>query len=66
MMKSSELLRIMKKDGWFEVRQSGSHIMMRHPVKEGSIPVPYHASNEVKKGLLNAILKKANIKTTKR
>jgi len=65
-MKSSELLRILESDGWFIVRQSGSHIIMKHEVKAGSLSIPYHASGEVKKGLLHAILKKANIKTTKR
>lgn len=65
-MKSSELLKILKKDGWYELRQSGSHIILKHPTKTGSIPVPFHASKEVKKGLLNAILKQADIKTTKR
>lgn len=65
-VKSSELLRIMKKDGWFEVRQSGSHIIMKHPTKPNIIPIPYHASKEVKKGTLQAILKLADIKTTKR
>jgi len=65
-MKSSELLKILKKDGWYELRQSGSHIILKHPTKIGSIPVPFHASKEVKKGLLNAILKQADIKTTKR
>jgi len=39
---------------------------MKHSVKKGSIPVPFHASKEVKKGLLKAILKRANIKTNKR
>lgn len=65
-IKSSELLRLLKKDGWFEVRQSGSHVIMKHPTKSGSVPVPFHASKEVKKGLLSAILKQADIKTTKR
>ena len=65
-MKSSELLRILKKDGWFEVRQTGSHIIMRHPEKEGNLSVPFHGPDEVKKGLLSDILKKANIKITKR
>jgi len=65
-MKSSELLKILTKDGWYIVRQSGSHMMMRHYEKEGSISFPFHASQEVKKGLLSAILKKANIKTNKR
>ena len=39
---------------------------MKHSLKSGSIPFPYHASKEVKKGLLNAILKQAKINITKR
>ena len=65
-MKYSELLKLLKKDVWFEVRQSGSHIIMKHPTKRNIIPVPFHASKEVKKGTLNQILKKAEIETKKR
>jgi len=65
-MKSAELLRLLKRDGWVEVRQKGSHIVMRHPVKKGPVIVPNHASQEIKKGLLHGILKRAGIKTTKR
>jgi mRNA interferase HicA len=36
-MQSSELLRLLKKDGWFEIRQSGSHITMAHPTKKGKV-----------------------------
>jgi predicted RNA binding protein YcfA (HicA-like mRNA interferase family) len=38
---------------------------MRHPTKDGSIPVPFHTSKEVKKGLLSAILKQAKIEIKK-
>lgn len=65
-MKSSELLRLLKKDGWYEVRQAGSHIIMRHRVKRNQISVPFHAGKEVKKGMLNSILKDAEIKDEKR
>ncbi|MCF8367311.1 MAG: type II toxin-antitoxin system HicA family toxin [Bacteroidales bacterium] len=65
-MKSSELLKNLKKDGWYIIRQSGSHILMKHDDKSGLLSFPFHASNEVKTGLLHAILKKANIKTNKR
>lgn len=34
-MKSSELLRLLKRDGWYVVRQSGSHMILEHPVKKG-------------------------------
>ena len=65
-MKYSELFRLLKRDGWFELRQSGSHVIMKHPTKSEQITVPFHAGKEVKKGLLRTLLKQANIKTTKR
>ena len=65
-MKSSELFKLLAKDGWFEIRQNGSHRIMRHPVKPAQLTVPFHGSAEVKKGLLNALLKQADIKSNKR
>jgi predicted RNA binding protein YcfA (HicA-like mRNA interferase family) len=65
-VKYNELFRLLEKDGWFEVRQKGSHVIMQHPTKTDQLTVPNHSGKEVKKGLLIAILKKANIKTTKR
>jgi predicted RNA binding protein YcfA (HicA-like mRNA interferase family) len=35
-MKSGELIRLLKKDGWFVVRQTGSHIM-EHPIRPGQL-----------------------------
>ena len=57
---------MMKKDGWYEVRQRGSHVIMQHPTKPGMIPVPFRASKEMKKGTLQSILKAAGIETNKR
>lgn len=65
-MKSSELFKLLVKDGWFEVRQTGSHRIMQHPVKNAQLIVPFHGSKEVKKGLLSALLKQAEINTNKR
>jgi len=65
-MKFNELLRLLKKDGWYILRQGGSHILMAHPAKAGKIIIPYHKSKEVKKGLLKDILKQTGIKTGKR
>ena len=65
-MKYNELFRILKLDGWVEVRQTGSHVIMQHHTKPEKLTVPYHSGREVKKGLLTAILKQANIKTKKR
>jgi predicted RNA binding protein YcfA (HicA-like mRNA interferase family) len=65
-MKYNELFRLLKKDGWFEVRQKGSHVILQHPERSEQLTVPYHSGKEVKKGLLVAILKQVNIKTNKR
>jgi len=56
-VKANELFKLLKKDGWFEIRQTGSHVMMKHPVKSGQLVVPYHGSKEVSKGVVGAILK---------
>lgn len=61
-MKSSELVRVLKKDGWFVVRQSGSHMIMEHPFKKGQIVCPYHGSHEIGKGLEKKIKKDAGLK----
>lgn len=65
-MKYNDLFKILRKDGWYSDRQKGSHVIMKHPTKKEQLTVPYHAGKEVKKGLLNAILKQADIKTDKR
>jgi len=61
-MKSSALLRQFKKAGWYEDRQSGSHIIMKHPARKESISLPFHGSKEVGKGLAEKLMKQAGIK----
>ena len=61
-IKSSELVRLLKKDGWFVIRQTGSHMIMEYPSKKGQIVCPYHGSQEVGKGLEKKIKKDAGIK----
>lgn len=60
-MKSSELVKFLKKDGWFVVRQTGSHMIMKHPIKKGKIVCPFHSSQEIGKGLAYKILKDAGL-----
>ncbi|MFP4472164.1 MAG: type II toxin-antitoxin system HicA family toxin [Bacteroidales bacterium] len=65
-MKSRELLKILTRDGWYPLRQSGSHIILKHDKKQGAIVFPFHPTSEIKKGLLFSILKKAGINIDKR
>jgi mRNA interferase HicA len=61
-MKCSELLRLLKKDGWIVVSARGSHLKMRHPPKKGIIVFPDHGSHEMGKGLEKKIFKDAGLK----
>ncbi|MBI4947773.1 MAG: type II toxin-antitoxin system HicA family toxin [Bacteroidetes bacterium] len=62
MMKYNEFIRLLKKEGWFELRRSGSHVIMQHPEKSNQLSVPIHGSKEIGKGLQQKILKQAGLK----
>ena len=63
-MKCSQLLRLLKKHGWYVDRQGkGSHVIMRHSEKDFPLVVPDHGSKEMKKGTEKSILKQAGIRT---
>jgi mRNA interferase HicA len=61
-MKCSELLRLLRKDGWEVVSAKGSHLKMKHPEKPGLIIFPDHGSKEIGKGLEKRIRKDAGLK----
>jgi predicted RNA binding protein YcfA (HicA-like mRNA interferase family) len=61
-MKSNEVLRLLKRHGWYVERQSGSHVILKHLENEGFISFPNHGSAELGKGLMKKILKQAKIK----
>ncbi|MGB4846981.1 MAG: type II toxin-antitoxin system HicA family toxin [Saprospiraceae bacterium] len=60
-MKCSELLRLLKHDGWFIVSQKGSHMHLLHHIKKGKIIFPFHGSYEIGKGLEMKIKKQAGL-----
>lgn len=61
-MKYREVLRIVRKDGWYEVKQTGSHRHFKHPTKSGKVTIAGHPGQDVPPGVLNSILKQAQIK----
>ncbi len=56
-----ELLRALRRDGWQQVRQSGSHVTLKHPKKAGHVTVPKHASVILKPKTLESILEQAGL-----
>ena len=60
-MRVRELEQILRDDGWYLVKQVGSHRQYKHPVKSGKVTVPVHAG-DLDKGTVNSILKQAGLK----
>ena len=56
-----EMIKHLKKNGFEEIRQNGSHVVMKNQSTGRTVIVPYH-SKAMKKGLEQAILKQAGLK----
>ena len=61
-MKIRDLLKLIEKDGWYRVTQSGSHRQFKHLSKPGRVTIAGHPSQDMNKGTLNNILKQAGLK----
>ena len=60
-MKVKELLKMLRRDGWYEVRRDGSHMQTKHPFKKGTVTVPVH-KGDIKPGTLGCILRQAGLR----
>ena len=60
-MTPKEMIRHLKKNGFEEVSQNGSHVKLKNPESERMVILPYH-SKAMKKGLEQAILKQAGLR----
>ncbi|TAL63474.1 MAG: addiction module toxin, HicA family [Bacteroidetes bacterium] len=61
-MKVKEAIRLIEEDGWFLVRQKGSHMQFKHPVKKGLVTIACHRmSDDIARGTVASILRQAQI-----
>ncbi len=61
-MKAKDVMRLIEKDGWYLVRQKGSHRQYKHLKKKGLVTIAVHKlSDEIAVGTLKSILKQAQI-----
>jgi predicted RNA binding protein YcfA (HicA-like mRNA interferase family) len=61
-MKVSEVLRMLKEDGWFLVATRGSHRQLKHAVRPGRVTLPGKPGDDLAPGTLNSILKQSGLK----
>ena len=61
-MKVREVVALLQRKGWQELRSKGSHRHFKHPNFPSIVTVPGNDGKEVAPGTLNDILKKAGLK----
>ncbi|MGP8253482.1 MAG: type II toxin-antitoxin system HicA family toxin [Terracidiphilus sp.] len=61
-MKAREIIKLIEREGWKLVRQSGSHMQFKHEIKPGLVTVPFHGSKDLTKLDVHSILKQAGLK----
>jgi predicted RNA binding protein YcfA (HicA-like mRNA interferase family) len=59
-LNAKQLIRILLKKGFIQARQSGNHIIFKHPDGRRTT-VPFHSSKDIGTGLLRQIMKDAGI-----
>jgi len=57
----SEIIKIIKRDGWYLVTTKGSHRQFKHPFKPGRVTIAGKQSKDLTKYILYSILKQAGI-----
>ena len=61
-MKFKEIIKILEKDGWFLIRQKGSHMQFKHQRKKGLVTIASHSLNDdIALGTLSSIYKQAEM-----
>ena len=61
-VKVSEIIRFLKKDGWYLAHQKGSHRQFRHPSKKGKVTVNGKLSDDRSGELLKSIEQQSGLK----
>lgn len=56
-----EAVRALERAGFVFRRQTGGHMILRHPKTKVTVPVPVHAGRDLKPGTLRAILRDADL-----
>ena len=61
-MKVRDAIKMIESDGWYIVKQRGSHKQFKHQVKKGRVTIAGNMNDDLAPGTLNSILKQADLK----
>lgn len=57
-----ELDKLLRENGWVQVRSKGSHFQYKHPDRPNTIAVPNHNGKDIKQGTAKNIMKQAGLR----
>ena len=60
-MRFREVEKILLKDGWYEVKQVGSHHQYKHPEKPGKVTIPEHKGKDINLSVVKSIMRQAGL-----
>jgi len=60
-LSSKQIIKALKKDGWYKVNSVGSHLQFKHSIKLGKVTVP-HPKDSFSKKMITSIMKQSGIK----
>ena len=60
-MNVRDVIKLLRSDGWYEVRVRGSHHHFRHDTKTGTVTVPGNPAMELHPKTLASIFRQANL-----
>jgi len=61
-VKIRDVIKTIKRDGWYQVAIKGSHRQFKHPTKPGRVTIAGHPGDDLAPGTLNSVLKQAQLK----
>jgi len=61
-LKVRDAIKIIENNGWYLVKQRGSHKQFKHQVKKGRVTIAGNMNDDLAPGTLNSILKQADLK----
>lgn len=60
-MRFREVEKLILQDGWYEIKQVGSHRQYKHPTKPGKVTIPEHKGKDINLQVVKSILKQAGL-----
>jgi len=60
-VKVREVIRLIRADGWRNVKAKGGHRQYKHPVKRGRVTIPGRPNDDLAPKTLESILKQAGL-----